>query len=263
MTKEELLDGTDLFLFDLDGTVYLGDVPVPGAPEALARLRADGKRVVFLTNNSSKTHAEYEKKLRGMGLFAQGDAVYTSADATAEYLKARYAGAKVHLLATDAVKEEFRRAGIALTDGVPDVCVLAYDTTLTFEKLRRFNEYLAGGAAFLATHPDDVCPTAGVPMPDVGSFLALFGRSCGRAPDAICGKPFAVMGECVARTFGVPAARTCMVGDRMHTDIRFGNRNGMKTLLVLSGETTRAGMGNFPDTPDLVLGSIAELRLPV
>ena len=71
------------------------------------------------------------------------------------------------------------------------------------------------------------------------------------------------MGECVARTFGVPAARTCMVGDRMHTDIRFGNRNGMKTLLVLSGETTRAGMGNFPDTPDLVLGSIAELRSPV
>ena len=259
MTKEELLRQTDLFLFDLDGTVYLDNTPIPGAPEALSRLRNGGKRVVFLTNNSSKTRAEYEVKLRALGLFSDGDAVYTSADATAEYLKAHHAGKKVYVLATDAVRETFRAAGIALDESAPDVCVLAYDTTLTFEKLRRFNEFLARGAVYLATHPDDVCPTADIPMPDVGSFLALFERSCGRRPDVICGKPYTVMGECVARTFGVPASRTCMVGDRMHTDIRFANANGMFALLVLSGETTRASMKNFPDSPDLVLGSLAEL----
>lgn len=259
MTKQELLDTTDLFLFDLDGTLYLGDAPLAGAPEALARLRGMGKRVVFLTNNSSRTCAQYEARLRGMGLFERGDAVYTSACAAAEYLNANHAGAGVYALATDAVREELRAVGVALCEERPDVCLLAYDTSLTFAKLRKFNEFLAGGAAYIATHPDDVCPTAGVPMPDVGSFIALFARSCGRTPDVICGKPCTVMGECVARAFGVPASRTCMVGDRMYTDIRFANANGMRALLVLSGETTPAQMGQFPDTPDVVLGSIAEL----
>ncbi len=259
MTREELLSSCDLFLFDLDGTVYLGDAPIAGAAAALGRLRAAGKRVVYLTNNSSKTRAEYEKKLRALGLWGEGDAVYTSADATAEYLRAFHADKRVYLLATPAVREVFRAAGVHLTRQTPDVCVLAYDTTLTFAKMKRFNEFLAAGALYVATHPDDVCPTAGVPMPDVGSFLALFERSCGRRPDVICGKPFTVMGECVARAFGVPAARTCMAGDRMHTDIRFGNANGMRTLLVLSGETTRESMARFPDVPDLVLDSVAEL----
>ena len=259
MTRQELLAVCDLFLFDLDGTVYLGDAPVTGASEALARLRRAGKRVVFLTNNSSKTPSEYEDKLRRLGLWGGGDRVYTSADATAEYLNAHFPGKRAYLLATQAVAAQFRAAGVPLGEGAPDVCVLAYDTTLTFEKMRRFNEFLAAGKPFIATHPDDVCPTAGVPMPDVGSFLALFERSCGRRPDVICGKPYAVMGECVARAFGVPAAATCMVGDRLHTDIRFGNANGMHTLLVLSGETTRENMAKYPDVPDLVLESIAEL----
>ena len=259
MTKEELIGQCDLFLFDLDGTVYLGDSPIRGVPEALARLRGAGKRVVFLTNNSSRTRAEYEERLAGMGLFGAGDAVYTSADAAAEYLRARHPGARVHVLAPDAVLRQFAEAGIQLVDERPDVCVLAYDRTLTFEKIRRFNEFLVQGAVYLATHPDDVCPTDGIPMPDVGSFTALFARSSGRMPDVICGKPFPVMGECVARAFGVPAARTCMVGDRMHTDIRFGNANGMHTLLVLSGETTRESMTRYADKPSLVLESAASL----
>ena len=259
MTKEELLTKCDLFLFDLDGTVYLGDTPVAGAPEALERLRKKGKRVVFLTNNSSKTGAEYEKKLRALGLWGAGDAVYTSADATAEYLNAHHAGKRTYVLATPSVADIFRTAGIRLVEEAPEVCVLAYDTTLTFEKMKAFNEFLTDGAFYVATHPDDVCPTATVPMPDVGSFIAMFERSCGRKPDMICGKPFTVMGECVARTFGVPSSRTCMVGDRMHTDIRFGNANKMHTLLVLSGEMTKQSMKSFPDTPDCILESIAKL----
>ena len=129
----------------------------------------------------------------------------------------------------------------------------------TFAKMKAFNEFLAGGAVYIATHPDDVCPTDGVPMPDVGSFIALFARASGRTPQVVCGKPYPVMGECVARAFGCPPSRTCMVGDRLHTDIRFGNANGMRTLLVLSGETTRENMKNFPDTPDVILESVAEL----
>lgn len=259
MTKEELLQTTDLFLLDLDGTVYLDETPIGAMRDTLARLRACGKRLVYLTNNSSKTPAGYEEKLKRIGLWDDGDAVYTSAMAAIEYLRMYHAGARVHVLATDAVRAQFCAGGIVLDDSAPDVCVLAYDVTLDFAKIRRFNEFLARGAVYIATHPDDVCPTNGVPMPDVGSFLALFERSSGRRPSVICGKPFTVMGACVARAFGVPSERTCMVGDRMHTDIRFGNANGMRTVLVLSGETTRENSRNFPDTPDVVLESLNEI----
>ena len=258
MTKETLLKETDAFLFDLDGTVYLDETPIGDVKGTLARLRAMHKRIVFLTNNSSKTEAEYRQKLTRIGLWGDGDLVYTSAMATAEYVAARFPHKRVYLLATDAVKEEFSRT-VPLVEEAPDVVILAYDTTLTFAKMKRFNEFLAGGAVFLATHPDAVCPTAGVSMPDVGAFLELFYTSSGRRPDLIVGKPGTAMGEGLERRLGIPRARMCMTGDRMHTDIRFGNNCGMHTVLVLSGETTEETMKNFPDRPDLVLPDVNAL----
>ena len=258
MTKETLLKETDAFLFDLDGTVYLDETPIGDVKGTLARLRAMDKRIVFLTNNSSKTEAEYRQKLTRIGLWGEGDLVYTSAMATAEYVAARFPHKRVYLLATDAVKEEFSRT-VPLVEEAPDVVILAYDTTLTFAKMKRFNEFLAGGAVFLATHPDAVCPTAGVSMPDVGAFLQLFYTSSGRRPDLIVGKPGTAMGEGLERRLGIPRARMCMTGDRMHTDIRFGNNCGMHTVLVLSGETTEETMKNFPDRPDLVLPDVNAL----
>lgn len=258
MTKETLLKETDAFLFDLDGTVYLDETPIGDVKGTLARLRAMHKRIVFLTNNSSKTEAEYRQKLTRIGLWGEGDLVYTSAMATAEHVAARFPHKRVYLLATDAVKEEFSRT-VPLVEEAPDVVILAYDTTLTFAKMKRFNEFLAGGAVFLATHPDAVCPTAGVSMPDVGAFLQLFYTSSGRRPDLIVGKPGTAMGEGLERRLGIPRARMCMTGDRMHTDIRFGNNCGMHTVLVLSGETTEETMKNFPDRPDLVLPDVNAL----
>lgn len=258
MTKETLLKETDAFLFDLDGTVYLDEMPIGDVKGTLARLRAMHKRIVFLTNNSSKTEAEYRQKLTRIGLWGEGDLVYTSAMATAEHVAARFPHKRVYLLATDAVKEEFSRA-VPLVEEAPDVVILAYDTTLTFAKMKRFNEFLAGGAVFLATHPDAVCPTAGVSMPDVGAFLELFYTSSGRRPDLIVGKPGTAMGEGLERRLGIPRTRMCMTGDRMHTDIRFGNNCGMHTVLVLSGETTEETMKNFPDRPDLVLPDVNAL----
>lgn len=258
MTKETLLQETDAFLFDLDGTVYLDETPIGDVQNTLARLRAMHKRIVFLTNNSSKTEAEYRQKLTRIGLWGEGDLVYTSAMATAEYVAARFPHKRVYLLATDAVKEEFSRT-VPLVEEAPDVVILAYDTTLTFAKMKSFNEFLAGGAVFLATHPDAVCPTAGVSMPDVGAFLELFYTSSGRRPDLIVGKPGTAMGEGLERRLGIPRARMCMTGDRMHTDIRFGNNCGMHTVLVLSGETTEETMKNFPDRPDLVLPDVNAL----
>lgn len=259
MTKEELLRAVKAVLLDLDGTLYLDETPIGHAAETLKKLRAVGKRLVYLTNNSSKTEGEYREKLLRLGLWAEGDLVYTSGMATVSVLQRDYRGAKTYLLGTEALKEEFRRGGISLTEENPDVCVLAYDTSLTFGKIRKFDAFLRKGVPFLATHPDDVCPTKDGSMPDVGSFLAMFLTSSGRRPDLIVGKPYTAMGDCLSERLGVPASEMCMIGDRMHTDIRFANKNGMRSVLVLSGETTEDTRKNFPDVPDLILPSVNEL----
>ncbi len=253
MDKPTLLRETDLFLLDLDGTVYLDERPIGCMQATLERLRAMGKKLVYLTNNSSKTEAQYRAKLARIGLLEEGDGVYTSGMATAEYLMREKRGARVYLVGTEELRAEFAAYGILLEDDHPDLCVLAYDVELTFEKLRRLDRFLRDGLPFIATHPDDVCPTADGSMPDVGSFLALLEKSSGRRPDLIVGKPFSGMGEELARRYVLPKGRMCMVGDRMHTDIRFANNNGMHAILVLSGETTAESMRAFPDVPDLVL----------
>ncbi len=256
MTKEEILASADLFLLDLDGTLYLGGRPIGAAKETLARLRDMGKKLVYLSNNSSRTEAEYREKLTHIGFFDERDGIFTSATATEAYLKEHHAGKKVFLLGTEKLREEFAGRGIALDGEDPDLLVLAYDVELTFEKLRRFDKFLRRGKPYLATHPDDVCPTEDGSMPDIGSFIELFARSSGRRPDLVIGKPYPLMAEETEKIYGVPRSRMCAVGDRMYTDIRFGNRNNIKTVLVLSGETTEENMKNFPDRPDLILPDI-------
>lgn len=259
MEKQRILSETEIFLLDLDGTVYLDEKPIGDMLSTLSRLRDMGKRLVYLTNNSSRTEREYRAKLERIGILNERDGVYTSGMATVEYLKAHHAGARVYLVGTQALMAEFEEAGIVLDDEAPEICVLAYDVELTFAKMRRLDYFLRNGVRFIATHPDDVCPTADGSMPDVGAFLAMFERSSGRRPDVVIGKPFSYMGEGLSRRYGCPRANMCMVGDRMHTDIRFANNNGMKSILVLSGETTAETMKNFPDSPDLVLSDFNEI----
>ena len=259
MTKQEILQHTKAFLFDLDGTLYLGEKLIGNASQTLGLLRGMDKKVVFLTNNSSKTEEEYREKLTKLGLFEAGDMIYSSAKATVFYLNRHFPKSKVYLVATEAIKEEFQRAGIVLDEEKPDVAVLSYDVELTFEKIKKFDYFLKHGVVFLATHADDVCPSEDSSIPDVGSFLAMFERSSGRTPDRIIGKPNTDMAKGVAAATGFRESELCMVGDRMYTDIRFANNNGLKSILVLSGETNLLNMNNFPDTPDLILSSVNEL----
>lgn len=260
MTVEQIVRESRVFLLDMDGTVYLDETPIGDMKNTLSALRSAGKKLVYFTNNSSKTPEEYVAKLQRIGLWDERDLVYTSAMATAEYLQEFYPGKKVYLVATDAVKCSFADYGVCLTEETPDVCVLAYDTTLTFEKLKKINEFIVRGAVFIATHPDDVCPTKDVFMPDVGAFLALLKVSSGRSPDVICGKPYSVMGDCIRRRLGVNGGEVVMVGDRLHTDIRFGNNSGFHTLLVMSGETTPQIRDSSPDHAEGELPSLNEIR---
>lgn len=259
MTAEQIARESEVFLLDMDGTIYFDDSPIGDMAETLQTLRKAGKRLVYFTNNSSKTPEEYEKKLRRIGLWQSGDMVYTSAMATAEYLCEFHAGKTVYVVARDEVRNEFREYGISLVEEDPDICVLAYDTTLTFDKLKKINKAIVNGALYVATHPDDVCPSKDVFPPDVGSFIALLKTSSGREPDIICGKPYTVMGDCIKRRMRTDGNRIVMVGDRLHTDIRFGVNNGFHTLLVMSGETTEAILAASPDTPEAVLSSLNDI----
>lgn len=256
-----LVARTQVFLLDMDGTVYIGDTSLSGMSGTLAAVRESGRRIVYCTNNSSRSRRQYAEKLRRLGLFDARDEVYTSGMATAEYLAAEYGGARVYLVGTDALREDFEAAGVRLCEEGADVCVLAYDTTLTFEKLRKINEYIVRGAPYIATHPDDVCPAEGVYPPDVGSFIRLLACSSGREPDVVCGKPNRVMGERLLARLSVPPAAVTMAGDRPHTDIRFANNNGFGSLLVLSGETDARRAQTLPasDTPTALADSLNDV----
>lgn len=253
MTAEEILRETKGFLLDLDGTVYLDGVPIKNAVQTLRKLRSMGKKLVFLTNNSSKTAEEYRRRLLGSGLFGEGDLVYTSANEAARYFAEHAPSKRVFMLATDAVKREFACAGVQVCEEEPDMCLLAYDTGITYEKICKFDGFLKRGLPYFATHSDDVCPAKGTSVPDAGSFLALFERSSGRRPEHVFGKPDPGMAAGAARMTGLSVKDLCMIGDRTYTDIRFANNCGMKSVLVLSGETKREALGSIPDKPDLVL----------
>jgi len=253
MTK--YLKDIELFVFDLDGTVYVGQNLIPGALEIIDLLRRRAK-VCFLTNNSSRSKAQYLQKLSGLGLDVTEDELLTSTDAAVMYLEQNCPGAGVYALATPDVLGELTARGIRLDDKNPDVVLLTYDTALTYQKLADTAVFLKRGAKYVATHADLTCPAEEAYLPDAGSFMALIEAATGRRPDAVCGKPGPVLARAIAQRYGVPAKNTAMFGDRQYTDILFAKQNGMRSVLVLTGESKP---GEITVQPDLVLGSIADI----
>jgi len=252
------LSQTRAFLLDLDGTIFLGERLLPGAAEFFCYLDERGLQYLILSNNSSRTRLEYAQKLRRLGLDLPEDQFLISGEATALYLKKRHPGARLYVVGTPALEEEFARQGFTLTDDSPDFAVLGFDTTLTYAKLRRLCELLAGGTPYIATHPDVNCPTESGFMPDIGSVIALVAASTGRKPDVIVGKPNRPMLEAVQAKLGVPVEQMCMVGDRLYTDIALG-QTGCATVLVLSGETRREDLPAAAWQPDYIVDNLAGL----
>ena len=248
----------DLFLFDLDGTVYLGDTPIEGAIDTLKKLTALGKKVCFLTNNSSKDKKEYVRKISSMGYPVDLWQIITSTMATIRYLHTRRPGKSVFPVGTPSFVEELKKSRIPLSEDA-DIFLLAFDTTLTYEKIWKGNILLEKGREFFATHPDIVCPSDIGDMPDVGAMMTMFESSSGRAPSVICGKPYAPMAEIIESLFDIPKNRTVMIGDRLYTDILFGVNNGYQSVLVLSGETTHEMYIDSGIHPTMVLPAISAM----
>lgn len=250
----------ELFLFDLDGTVNMGDIPLEGAIDTLIRLTNAGKKVCFVTNNSSKSKYDYLKKIRGLGYHAKIEQIITSGMATAQFLSRHRPYKSVFVLGTDELKREMSDYGIEIRDD-GDIVVLGFDTSLTYDKLFHACIMLEKGKEYIATHPDFVCPSEYGNMPDTGAIMALIEKTNGRTPSIIIGKPNAPMAEFVFDHCHIEPEKVAMIGDRLYTDILFGINNKMMSILVLTGETTLEMLNASDIKPDMVLNSINDIEI--
>ena len=236
MKNSERLKQTELFLFDMDGTLYLGDRLFDFTKELLATIREKGKKYLFTTNNSSKSPADYVKKLEKLGIACTEEDFYTSSQATAYYLKEHYPDHTLYVCGTESLKEQLRKAGFTITEDTKKTqcIVMGFDTELTFQKLLDVSQMLCTrDLPYLATNPDLVCPTEFGSVPDCGSVCGMIHNATGKMPFVI-GKPAALMMELAREKMGVPKERTCVVGDRIYTDIKSGlNAIRLYNLLLI------------------------------
>ncbi|MHA2024313.1 MAG: HAD-IIA family hydrolase [Candidatus Thorarchaeota archaeon] len=247
------------FLFDMDGTIYLGDKLLPGALEFLGDLDERKVPYYFLTNNSSRSRADYVKKLDRLGLKIPAEKIFSSGEATAIYLKKHGKGKRIYMVGTPSLEKEFVEHGFQLVQEDPDYAVLGFDTTLTYEKLWKLCDFARERIPYIATHPDINCPTQTGFMPDIGAMIAFVKTSTGRQPDVIVGKPYPPIIEAIVEKTGFSVDQLAMVGDRLYTDIAMGE-TGITTILVLSGETKKGDVESADHQPDYVVENIQGLR---
>jgi HAD superfamily hydrolase (TIGR01457 family) len=257
--NQRLLSQAKAFLLDMDGTFYLGDALLPGALELLELLNRRGLPFCFLTNNTSHSKLDYIRKLKGLGVREEDASVYTAGDATIAYLNKHHSSKKVFLLGTPSLTESFCEGGIALSESDPDVVVIGYDTSLTYDRISAFCGFVRKGLPYIATHPDVNCPTPKGPVPDIGAMMSLVEASTGRKADVVIGKPNPGIVNALTEEWGLEPEELVMVGDRLYTDIALGQTAGVQTVLVLSGETRREDLANAKNQPDLVYENLADL----
>ncbi len=261
MNKIDSLSQVRCFLLDMDGTFYLGEQLIEGALKFIEVLHKQGCEYLFLTNNSSKDSQQYAEKITRLGLPMSRGKVLTSGEATAMHIQSQKPGARVYLVGTSALENEFRERGFILTEETPDFIILGFDTTLTYAKLWKLCDLVRAGVPYIATHPDYNCPTETGFMPDIGATIAFVKASAGREPDLIVGKPNRLLAEKAAERMGLPLSSMCMIGDRLYTDIALGATAGIPTILVLSGETKADEVEGSPHQPSYIfqnLGAVAD-----
>ncbi len=248
------------WLVDLDGTVYLGEQLIDGAAEAMAALRAEGRRIAFLSNKPLQTREEYAAKLTRLGIPAAADDVINSSLVLARHLRTLDPGAPVFVIGEPPMQAEMRAHGFEVRDDdrVRWV-VIAFDRTFTYAKLNIALQAVRGGARLIATNPDRTCPVEGGEIPDCAGMIAAVEAVTDRTVDLIVGKPSPIILEVALAALGCAPGESVIVGDRLETDMLMGRRLGLATILVLSG-VTRPGDPRIAATaPDHVLRSIREL----
>ena len=273
--KEKLRKLKHLAL-DMDGTIYLGSNLFPFTIDFLDSMDKAGIGHSFLTNNPTKSVADYLHKLEGMGIHATEDNMYTTSLAAIDYIKKTYPEARrLFMLGTPSMVSQFEKAGFEACaddpDDVPDVLVVAFDTTLVYPRLCRAAWWASQGIPYVATNPDRVCPTdQRVILVDCGSLQRCIEHATGRKPDIVLGKPDPTMLFGIMDRHGIKPEEIAMIGDRIYTDTAMAHNAGAVGVLVLSGETTLETAEKVAEDartnpnpefypPDVIVRDIAEL----
>ncbi len=256
----------ELFIFDLDGVIYLGNEPIPGAREVIDTLIKNGKKVFYLTNNSTRTRAQFCDKLKIMGIHATEEQIVTSAYASAMYLQQRRPKAAVYIIGEEGLITEFKNAGFqvyynsTISNDIEYV-IVGLDSNFNYEKLAIALSAIEKGAKFIATNDDPTLPTERGNLPGAGTMVSALSTAIYGSPMITIGKPNPIIIEFVLKMQNVAAASAVIIGDRYTTDIKAGLNAQIKTILVKTG-TGLQEMKLIPETgpnPDYILESVADL----
>jgi len=248
----------------MDGTIYSGGTLFDSTRPFLALLADLRLGYTFLTNNSSRSAKDYLAHLAQKGITASASQLYTSTQATIEYLRQqRPAAQRLFVLGTASMRSELEAAGFAMAadspKDEPEAVVVGFDTELTFPRLCRAAYWISQGKPFIATHPDRVCPTdQPTVLVDCGAVCAALERATGRGPDAVLGKPDPCMLRGILRRHALAPEQLAMVGDRLYTDMAMAGKAGALGVLVLTGETSRAEAARHTPPLDLIVSDLGE-----
>jgi NagD protein len=246
------------WLIDMDGVLVHEETAIPGAAAFLARLTEVGMRFMVMTNNSIYTPRDLAARLRTSGLDVPEGSIWTSALATARFLRKQRPGGSAFVIGEAGLTTALHDAGYTLTERDPDYVVLGETRTYSFERVTRAIRLVSGGARFIATNPDPSGPTPDGPVPATGAVAALISRATGVEPYFV-GKPNPLMVRSALNAIDAHSEEAGVIGDRMDTDIKSGLEAGMYTVLVLTGSTAAADVDRFPFVPSQIAGSVADL----
>lgn len=247
-------------IFDLDGTVYLGDAVIHGAVAAIERLQQAGIPVLYLSNNPTKNPLAYHTKLTSMGFMVSVEQILTSAIVMRDWLLTQPKNPTVFPIAEPALWSLLHDAGIRTSTNPADIdyVLASFDRTFDYPKLQIAFDAVRAGATLIATNPDKYCPVPGGGEPDCAALIAAIEACTDTTLAFTAGKPSALAAQTAAARVGVPIERCLMIGDRLETDISMGHA-GMQTALVLTGATTPAVLSTWQGyRPDAVYPSVVE-----
>ncbi len=247
-----------IVFLDMDGTIYLGEKLIPGAEEFLSVLRKKGIKYYYLSNNSSRSKADYVIKLVHLGITASTEEIILSTDGVIDFLLGRKID-KTYVVGTQSMKDMFIHAGIEVDSQNPTYIILGYDIELNYLKIKTAALFLQKKIPMLATHKDLVCPTQEGLIPDVGAIMALFKKATGKSPEKIFGKPNKEMLDHIIKKHEVTANDLVIIGDRIYTDMEMAYRIGCDFILVLSGETQKEDVSKLKTQPSLVVDNLSKL----
>jgi len=248
----------DCWLTDMDGVLVHDNRPVPGAAELLDQWRETGTPFLVLTNNPIFTPRDLSARLARSGLRVPEDRIWTSALATAEFLKSQHPRGSAFVIGEAGLTTALHEAGFVLTETDPDYVVVGETRNYSFDRITQAIRMINAGARFIITNPDATGPTPSGVVPATGSFAALISHATGKAPYVV-GKPNPMMFRSAMNRIGAHSENTGMIGDRMDTDVIAGIEAGLHTVLVRTGISDDAEVERYPFRPDEILDSVADL----